>query len=337
MKANFVVWIELLAIAFFAVALAGHTQEITEVPVETDTFDQSETAIAVDPLENQNLMATWNDFRLVYDYNYVVPGYGFSSDGGYSWTTSYILHPDYLFGYDPSCAFDRYGYAFYCYCASNDDGGPTPVSVSRTPDAGQTWNHYEVHYGKTDKPYMAVDNTGGSYDGRIYVSWTDGTTINAIMFAYSPDQGETWYKATLTTGTQYGSSILSGPRAGAPSPTSPFVHFAVPAVGPDGEVYVAWLHNHLDGTGTIELCKSIDGGDTFGDIIDVAYVDQVVFNAGFKNLRIHSYPTIAVDPNSGYVYVAYVQRDDTDYNIYFTRSTDGGQGWSVPEICTDIS
>lgn len=52
---------------------------------------------------------------------------------------------------------------------------------------------------------MAVDNTGSSYDGRIYVVWVDASFgNNTIRFAYSTNHGQSF-------------TVLSQPLAVVPS------------------------------------------------------------------------------------------------------------------------
>jgi tetratricopeptide (TPR) repeat protein len=333
-----------------ALVITGYSADVTEVAVTTNSYDQSETAISVDPLDQDNLMIVWNDFYLFYpSNNWVLPGYAFSSDGGTTWSTSHIT-PDssYLYGVDPSCAFDQSGYAYFCYFASEIKYDEGPLYVSRTANAGSTWTHFQAYDGEADKPYMAVDNTSGSYDGRIYVSWTDfeDDTLT-IEFTYSANQGSTWSTpCTLVTAGDTSSAVKLFPK---PLETKdeildPFVQGSVPAVGPNGELYVVWVNSI---TSSIEMRKSTDGGATFGNIITVSDSVNITFMIPWGLFRISTLPTIAVDQNTGNIYVAYVeaiwedphrkQPQLVDLWISLVRSTDGGQNWSSPIIPTDTT
>ncbi len=137
-------------------------------PVANLTSDQHETAIAVSPINPKYMIATWNDFQSNIRSQ---AGYAISSDGGLNWfkidtITGINRHP-FRFGFDPSCGFDRYGNTYYCYNTyRNDNGGRGPVYISKSPDYGINWQHIlvSVNYEyNQDKPYMAVDNTGGLY------------------------------------------------------------------------------------------------------------------------------------------------------------------------------
>ncbi|MCL4539510.1 MAG: glycoside hydrolase [Bacteroidetes bacterium] len=326
----------------------------TNKAVSTVSYDQSETAISVDPTNSNLLMATWNDDR---SNVYSQPGYSFSTDGGNSWSSNSPLDPvpgTYDYGVDPSCALDAHGNMYYTYLACTaqaaNRSGPFQVYISRTTDDGAVWGTaHPVSVGLTneDKPYMAVDNTGGTYDGRIYVAWTDFTSGAAIDFAYSTDQGKDWQ--TPGTGTLMATSNSPGPSARFSSikghPTlaaisGSSVQFGTPAVGPDGTVYVVFLSasGGTGSSGSIELVKSTDGGKDFNSPEDIANTTVLFSNSDYVGeLRVSTIPTIAVDPSSGSVYVAYTQDDNGDYNIYYVDSTAQSSKFSSPAIATQTT
>lgn len=105
-------------------------------------------------------------------------------------------------------------------------------------------------------------------------------------------------------------------------------------VGPNGEVYAAWLN--LVEPFKIMMNKSTDGGKTFGRDRTVARI--IPTPGGFldddKPYRVVSLPTIGVDQTcgrySGNLYVAWTDMRYGDGDILFTRSTDDGKTWSEP-------
>ncbi len=165
----------------------------TNVAVTT-SGNQRETAITVDPNNPDHLMATWNNFYPppYYEGYPYSPGWGFSTDGGNTWSIGNID----IQGFDPSCAIDDSGRAYYTHIQNG------VVSIDYTTDDGHHWTYHPVSYSTSyqDKPYMAVDNTGGTYDGRLYVAW-NGNDPNsyAIKFAYSDNQGVSWSEHTFQT------------------------------------------------------------------------------------------------------------------------------------------
>jgi hypothetical protein len=86
-------------------------------------------------------MAVWNSKDPVECWNI---GYGFSTDGGNTWSHSEVPDVDdyYIYAGDPSCAFDRYGNAYCCYiarAACEPLMRLGPVYISRTSDFGESW------------------------------------------------------------------------------------------------------------------------------------------------------------------------------------------------------
>ncbi|NIR95747.1 MAG: exo-alpha-sialidase, partial [Gammaproteobacteria bacterium] len=119
--------------------------------------------------------------------------------------------------------------------------------------------------------------------------------------------------------------------------SSEVVQAAVPAVAPNGDVYVVWLYTagSTGSPGEIRVRRSTDGGNTFGPTItadNITTAWKVFVGTG---LRATSMPTVTIDPNSGNIYVAYIQYDSGDLNIYYVRSTDQGNSWDPPEIATE--
>ena len=104
--------------------------------ITTNDYDQSETTVAISPLNSNILLSAWNDFR-TFDPR-PQPGYAFSTNNGQTWSENIVLPPDYLYGVDPSVAFDKFGHAFYCYTPS-PDGSYGPIYVSRTTNFGPPW------------------------------------------------------------------------------------------------------------------------------------------------------------------------------------------------------
>lgn len=149
-------------------SLESYAQQPTNVPVDVNSGDQSETAITADINNSNHLMGTWNDFS---NGTFSRPGFAFSTDGGNSWSTG-VITPNVGYGFDPSCVIDKSGNEYYTYGATSTPGVLGAIDISVSTDNGQHWpNTYQVSPASSqqDKPYMAIDNTGGTYDGRLYV------------------------------------------------------------------------------------------------------------------------------------------------------------------------
>ncbi len=350
-----------LALALLPTIHESQAQTYSNIRITTNALDQSETAIAVDPLNSKHIMAVWNDFKDAgTDPKKAKAGYAFSTDGGTTWSTIGVIPPHddnnttYTWGFDPSCAFDRSNNAYYCYIARKADLSQTlgPVHLSRTNNDGTGWNHVRVSQGLThqDKPFIATDNTGGTYNGRIYVSWVDFfNQQNNLKFALSRDSGVSFQpEITLANGAAvdnpnaYVDAKLVGTTG---TPAASFVQAPAPAVAPNGDVYVAWMRANggTGSTGAIEIKKGTPSQTSpyisFGNTISVASITVLFGNDNPDNkgaYRISSFPTLAIDQNTGYVYVAWTQRDaGNNMNVYFSRSTNNGTNWSTPFIASD--
>jgi hypothetical protein len=224
------------------------------------------------------------------------------------------------------------------------------VGIWKSIDGGVSWtgpvyspappNTFPGDIGIGDKPFITVDNSGKQYDGNIYVTWTAfGQTTGGIpiVLSRSTDGGNTF----------------STPIQVTPSGGFGLTQGSAPAVGPNGELYVAWFQGGCGGFGSISsifVAKSVDGGQTFGLPVMVAPVQPLGFGTGLfcgsiggtlnGNFRVNSFPRIDVNPKNGHVYIVYgshsVPSADSG-DAYFTSSTDGGQTWSIPLRVNDDS
>lgn len=247
--------------------------------------------------------------------------------------------------------------AFY-YVSAYFDGTAeiSGVSLSTSTDGGQIFGTPVVIAGQSSNSYI-VDGAWIAVDpsapNRIYVTYTDldfsgsvcGTSAGSAIPRYSievigsADSGTTW------TGTP----VVVAQVCADPSDPFAFVNGARVAVGPSGEVYVAWESfgstNSLSSRG-IEIAKSTDGGQTFSNPPTlVATITCAGDCADWQGL-IHSNenPSLAIGkgPHSGTVYLAWNDgnRQVPDaltttgvYNftdVMFSRSDDGGVTWMTP-------
>lgn len=311
----------------------------TNADASDECGPQSETFITLNPNQPATLAAGSNEiFRLP------MRGY-FSTDNGATWGGVDLPLPPAIgangtrFGSDPSLAFDSSGNVFYSYIVvffSNGKGkgtiNGTEMAVARSTDGGATYpkvtffsfNSGTDHF--NDKPMITADtNSGSSFRDNVYAAWdaaSGGSGGGGVHLANSTDQGNTFAIHRVDSPRSPGRAIG-----------------AVPFVGPNGEVYVAW--NDFAAS-AITFNRSFDGGNTFGTPVVIAG-QSLGFEAlppaqSFRGALL--YPTCAADrssgPHRGRLYCAWMDgaaQGTTD--IVFSFSDDRGGTWSVPAPVTD--
>lgn len=147
-----------------------------------------------------------------------------------------------------------------------------------------------------DKPFMAVDPRSG----RVYLAWTNFPDAGPIVILFQR------FDANLVP--------LGGPVALSNPNDSASPQFPMPAVGPDGELYVAWwVAESNSALSRIRIRRSDDGGASFGPVREVASFDGNLWN-GAPGMQRPFGPmaiSIAVDrtdgPYRGRVYLAWDQ------------------------------
>lgn len=310
---------------------------------------QNESSIAVNPTNPLNLIASAVDYRgESATWVYV------SHDGARTWQNINLGHPyqGWRSTNDPSVAFALDGTGYLCYGGfgkidqtTNLLVGENGVFIAKTTDQGKTWKAHIpviVHTGMQtldsnfeDKYYIHVDNSPASpYFGHLYIPWkrvTPRDSATQIVISKSTDKGETWSVPIP----------VSPRKPGTSEDTTYGQSFPLAITGPNGEVYCVWNDGIEHGIG---FAKSLDGGKTFSEPrILFRYnifgtTKFILGQGGYRHtvkgkVRAEAYPAIACDlwsSRKGYLYLTWAA--DSIPNIYFSRSTDGGETWSQPKI-----
>ena len=314
---------DLLSSGVFAAAQLSESSSVQSSPVSGPdvqvTFDlapQNEPSLSINPVDPMNIVAGSNDFSLGQAWL----GAHVSLDGGLFWTNDMIPRTGVLAGFDaasdPVVAFSRNGTLYYVGLAFNihpnrvEDGS---VFIARSTDGGISFDRtVMIAIGSNqvfnDKPWLTVDNTGGTFDGRIYVSWTQFTSTSAmIMVSYSRDGGQTFSlpRTVSTSQVNQGSAL---------------------AVGPTGELYVVW-RNFV--TRSIMFSKSPNSGETFTPPRTVSSITPIPVLPG-SSFRNNTNPALAVDSQSGNVYVGWNDYRNGNADVIISKSLDNGTNWSTP-------
>jgi hypothetical protein len=274
-------------------------------------------------------------------------------DGGATWTLGGIV-PRISAGdvcADPSLAADLDGNFYFGYL--NYEGPDFRIAVAKSTDGGLTFPtatlpFQEMEAGRAaDKPYVAVDSGIRSrFEGAVYVAYTH------FDQATNP-QGQTVDRSQIHVQV----SVDGGATWAAPRTISRFalypeqVNFAVPAVAPDGTVYVFWKDGDPISPPTrLTFSKSTDRGATWSVPADV--ISDIPNPSGFAlrtsrsrsgfGLYTGTWPTPAVAAD-GTVYVAWADISSgscklsgssfppcSNSDIRMSVSRDAGATWSAP-------
>ncbi|HEY3216280.1 MAG TPA: FlgD immunoglobulin-like domain containing protein [Candidatus Eisenbacteria bacterium] len=273
----------------------------------------NEPSIAVDPNDPSRIAIGWRQFDTIAS-NFRQAGYGYSTDGGLSWTTG-TIDPG-VFRSDPVLGFDAQGK--FLYNSLSTPGGSFACSVFPSTDGGMTWGSGAFAYGG-DKQWMTVDRTGGTGHDHAYESWSSSSNPTpGNTFSRSIDDGASFQSPT---------SIPHQPMWGTLD------------VGPDGKLYVIGQVSN----GNIYVGRSTDA---MNPLVTPSFSTQtvnlggIIVTGGPNPGGLLGQLWVAVDrssgPRSGWVYALGSVRTATDpLDVMFARSTDGGQTWSAPVRVND--
>lgn len=311
---------KLYTFIFIGLASSHVFGQFTNVQIDpSNTY--GETSILVNPKNTNNLVAGCNIDNIYY-----------SNNGGVTWTT-YNLPSSFGNQGDPCAAVDSNGNWYFSHLTPSLDR----VVIHKSLDGGQTWPS-ETFTGLTikdvDKEWIAVDWSPNSpYENHLYCTWAELDAYSSslpsdsaiIKISKSTDAGQTW-STPVRVSTQAGNCGFNAIKG------------AVPAFGPNGEVYVVWCGNG------VSFQKSTDGGQTWlmNDIIVDNQIPTWYFTVpGFTYGT--GFPGIATDvsggPNNGNIYITWCdQRNGTgNTDVFLARSTNGGVTWNTVRVNNDVT
>lgn len=285
------------------------------------------------------------------------PGLGvsYSNDGGTTWTALQLPYPPDPYGggnftdmFDPTATADANGNLYVAHISTDYDWTNGPASglfVHKSTDGGLTWNspvavvtdgppvsNPDPNYRFNDRCQMTADiNPASPFFNNIYIveikdrGWNNPLLQSDIYFSSSMDGGVTWSSQVILNGSQ-----------------STMANMPVPAVAPDGTIYVSWLDYNVQtgGTGTIYLDVSTDGGISWmsSDITVMTIPLPPINLNGGTDVLAKGAPVIHTSPfNSQEIYMVFAAPALTgdEANIVFIKSIDGGVTWSSGIMVND--
>jgi hypothetical protein len=243
-----------------------------------------------------------------------------SHDRGKTWKqTLELLEPGSHFSADNVCEFGPGGVA-YAISLSGGGSNPNKTVVHRSLDGGLTWDKNPATFPFIDREAFAADNTGGKFQGRLYVigqadiPGVHGKETRAIQLYRSLDGGRSLHRSAFRFGS---GALIAGQAAVLSDGTfiAPMFMSSMPA------------GQERSSGPLLVVVRSTDGGETLEPEIKVA--EPSVFGM----------PSLAVDGGSATfkdrLYVVWRDSSRGRPHVLLAVSTDKGQSWSSPRIVDD--
>lgn len=285
---------------------------------------QIEPSIAINPTNTNQMIAgsVLNDFY-------------YSNDGGKSWSSE-SLHSKFGVWGDPVLMFDASNTAYYFHLASYKQTSHLDRIVCQKATISEEGElraemfdegtFTEPNGTKVQDKQWTVFNKATN---EIYMTWTQFDAYDSdkeedstiIVFSKSADQGATW--STPKRISYFAGDCLDGDDT---------VEGAVPAVGPNGEIYVTWT-----GPKGLVFQKSLDGGETWLErerLIEKQFGGWALDIPGIY--RANGLPILKCDLSNGadrgtiYLNWCDQRNGESDTDVWLMKSTDGGETWQNP-------
>jgi hypothetical protein len=277
----------------------------------------NEPSIAISALDPDVIVVGWRQFDNVAS-NFRQAGYGYSHDGGATWTFPGVHDPG-VFRSDPVLGSSTDG-AIY-YNSLTVAGSTYRCDNYVTLDGGLSWSGPNFSYGG-DKQWFTVDKSNSSGRNFIYEAWsTAGNSYFPNQFSRSTDRTLNWLSPVEVPPQRQVWGTLT--------------------VDPNGDLYVAGQRN-----GAIYVSKSTNAKlglqtPTFDFTLNVPFGGTFISNTGPNPGGLLGQVWVASDHSGtathGNVYLlsSVNPPGDDPLDVFFSRSENGGATWSAPVRITD--
>ena len=162
---------------------------------------------------------------------------------------------------------------------------------------------------------IAIDNSKGPHQGRVYLTWTDFLPGNPeegmnVYLSYSDDQGGSWSNPKIVNDD------------GVPSSHQ---YFSGITVNPNGVLVVSWYDRRsdpaMDSITDFYLTFSLDGGETFEPSLKLnsESSDHNAVTNGLVTFGVGEYTAVAASESQAFAVWADGRNNDGDMAIFLNR------------------
>jgi hypothetical protein len=217
-----------------------------------------------------------------------------STDGGATFSAPINVSNSRRYPFDPHIAVDSHGGINVVW--NDDPSGNLDIFFSRSTDGGLTFSapvNVSHDADSSSSAQLAADAAGN-----IFVVWESDTGVLGVLFSRSVDGGAT-FSAPAMVSTNTGGSM--GPQI---------------ALDLSGNVNLAW-EDDIASSSDISFSRSQDHGQTFSAPKSLSH-----------NVANSNGAQINVDL-AGNINVVWENDSPGNFDVFFTRSTDGGLNFSA--------
>jgi len=305
----------------------GPNTKINSDPVGVTASRNTQSEVSIDSC-GDSVVAGYNDSANFGFFS----GFSHSQDGGNTWIDGGqipLANAGDRNSGDPSVKADPSNCNIFYYAQLVRTASGLSIGVSKSIDGGQTFS----------APVIVATPATGNFLDREWIDVDSSGTIHITYTRFTPTaSGETVYAQSTDGGLTWMNFNTFEPGVSA--------FGAIPVIDQSNEnnIYVFYVNRN---TLQIKFSKSTDGGLNWSapaNIASFARINQFVeCNPGGTsnirpvwngNLRFLMFVTAETNPTNGEVYVAWHTAElpggDSETDVVFFRSSDGGNTWTGP-------
>jgi hypothetical protein len=296
-----------------------------DIPINPNVTFNGEQSLAIDPVNPNHLVAAWMKYHLAPAPAGMVIATSSSTNGGLNWSNPVeIIHfRTHWVSADPTLVFKNDGTVYLGYIDYKSSFDSGAVYITRSTNGGTSWgvsnkviDYFDNADLAIDRPWMAIDNSGGAFNGNLYMvtkSLKTDPLPHHIYMMRSTNGGVNW-----SVPLQVDNPVPVGPTSKA---------MGVPAVTKSGKLLIGYASINPPAQPAFVTAVSLNGGAALTNsvIISAPYTSTIT-NDTLLQL---SYNLSANPTNSSNLVFVYSDKNNGDYDVYGINTNDEGLTWSA--------